>query len=170
MQGGVLVLALVLASTLSCGRSTPRAASPPVADQITLYEGLPHLGYEAEKFAEESKKPTIDKGGFPFYRDPLALNEVDARALGSILADPATFPAVRGREEMRRFHPDYAIVASSNAEATTYLICFGCGEAKVLRPDRSETRYDLGRDVALPRLSAILKPYQKNRPGPIGGP
>jgi hypothetical protein len=142
----------------------------PTPDKIVLYEGLPHQGYEAKRFDEESKKPTIAKGGFFFYKEPLALQEADAKALGRTLANPDTFSPFRGEKKCGGFHPDYAVVVSSKGEEFTYLICFGCGEAKIYRPDRSQTRYDLGHDSANPSLSAILKPYQKNRPMPIEGP
>ena len=48
----------------------------------------------AKRFAEESKKPTIEKGGFLFYEDPLTLNEADAKALGAILANQVPDPAI----------------------------------------------------------------------------
>ncbi len=166
----VLAMTLVLASVVSCSPSKPLSSASPDPDEITLYEGLPHQGYEAKRFAEESKKPTIEKGGFPFYREPLTLKEADAKALGAVLARPDTFQPFGGEKKCGGFHPDYAIVVSASGEETTYLICFGCGEAKVYGPDRSETRYDFGHDSKDPRLSAILKPYQKNRPMPIEGP
>lgn len=161
-------LAILLASAASCSRSRPSLASPN-PDRITLYEGLPHQLYESAKLAQEKQKSTIEKGGFPFYRDPLALKDADARALGAILANAGTFQPFGGEKKCGGFHPDYALVASSNGEEVTYLICFGCGEVMVYGSGRSETRYDLDRD-ARTRLGDILKPYQKNRPGPTVGP
>ncbi len=166
---GVLAVSLVLASMASCSPGRPPAPSSPSPDKITLYEGLPHQMYEAESLAKELKKPTIEKGEFPFYRDPLALKEADARELGAILTDPDTIRPFEGEKKCGGFHPDYAIVVSARGEETNYLICFGCGEAKVCRPDRSESRYDLGHD-AKSRLSVILKPYRKNRPVSVVGP
>ena len=167
---GVFTLTLAIASIVSCSPSKPSSLLSPNPDKIILYEGLPHQFYESKKFAEESKKATIVKGGFPFYQDPLTLKDADAKALGMILSNPNMFRPFAGEKKCGGFHPDYAIVVSSNREETTYLICFGCGEAKVYRPDGSDTRYDLGQDATNPPLSAILKPYQKNRPGPIEGP
>ena len=161
-------LAILLASAASCSRGKPSLASPN-PEKITLYEGLPHQMYESGKLAEEKTKPTVEKGGFPFYRDPLALKDADAKALGTILANPDTFEPFGGEKKCGGFHPDYALVASSKGEEFTYLICFGCGEVTVYGSGRSETRYDLGRD-ARTRLEELLKPYQKNRPGPIVGP
>ena len=145
-----------------------RNVASPGPDRITLYEGLPHQKIEREQLAEEKKKPTVEKGGFPFYRDPLTLKEADAKALSAILGNPDTFQPFRGEKRCNGFHPDYALVASSNGEEVTYLICFGCGEAKVYGPDLSETRYDLNRD-SHKRLGEILKPYQKNRPARSSG-
>ena len=167
---GVLAATLLTAAIGSCSPSKPASFVSPAPDKIALYEGLPHQGYEAEKYAEERKKPIVEMGGFPFYRDALNLKEADARTLGAILADPGTFLPFKGEKKCGGFHPDYAIVAVAKGEETTYLICFGCGEANVYRPDRSETRFDLGHAETKPQLSAILKPYHKNRPGPIKGP
>src|SRR5262249_54012105 len=127
----------------------------------------PHPGYEAAKLAEERKKPTIEIGGFPFYRDPLALSETDAKALATILADPGTFKPFTEEKKCGGFHPDYAVTVSAKGGETPYLICFGCFEAKVDQPDRSETRYDLGHDANAQQLSTILKSYRKNRPMPV---
>ncbi len=160
-------LAILLASAASCSRGKPSLASPN-PDRITLYEGLPHQGYQPKKLAEEMKKPTIEKGGFPFYRDPLALKDADAKALGAILANRDTFQPFGGEKKCGGFHPDYALVVLSKGEEVTYLICFGCGEVTVYGSGRSETRYDLSLD-ARTRLGEILKPYWKNRPGRSSG-
>ena len=43
------------------------------ADQLTLYEGLPHDNYETELFKSEwQSKPVREIGGRPFYKQPLA--------------------------------------------------------------------------------------------------
>jgi hypothetical protein len=169
-RSGVFALTLAIASILACSTGKPPSLPSPDPDKIVLYEGLPHQFYEPKQLAEESKKPTITKGGFPFYKDPLPLKEADAKTLGVILANPDLFRPFEGEKKCGGFHPDYAIVVSSKGEEITYLICFGCHEAKVFGPDRPETRYDLVRDATNPPLSAILKPYQKNRPMPIEGP
>jgi hypothetical protein len=168
--GSVLAVAVALTSIVSCSSSQSGSFALPGPLKITVYEGLPHPFYEAAKLAEESKKPTIQRGGFLFYRDPLALSEPDSQAIGTILANPRTFQPFSGEKKCGGFHPDYAVVLSAKGEEITDLICFGCGEAKVYRPDRSETRYDLGRDSNGRQLSTILKSYHKNRPMPIEGP
>jgi hypothetical protein len=167
---GSFALLLTMASIVACSTNQPPVVPSPNPEKIVLYEGLPRQDYEAESFAKESKKPTIIKGGFPFYEEPLTIKEDDARTLGKILAHADTFRPFGGEKKCGGFHPDYAIVATSKGEETTYLICFGCGEAKVFRPDGSETRYDLGRDPTNPPFHTILKSYQKNRPTPINLP
>lgn len=169
-RGGILAAALILASSASCSPGGSLPFPPPDPDKVTLYEGLPHQLYEAERLVEERKKPCIEKGGFPFYKDPLAIEEADAGALAAILANPDVFRPFGGEKRCGGFHPDYAIAVSAKGEEFTYLICFGCREAKVYRPDGSETRYDLAPDASWQRLVAILKPYRKDRPTPIEGP
>jgi hypothetical protein len=169
-RSGTFALTIIIASIVSCSTNKLPALPSPDPDKIVLYEGLPRQDYEPERFAEDSKKPTILKGGFPFYQEPLTLKETDAKTLGKMLAHADMFQPFGGEKKCGGFHPDYAIVVWSKGEETTYLICLGCGEAKVSRPDGSQARYDLGRDPAKPSLRAILKPYQKNRPTPIVGP
>jgi hypothetical protein len=141
------------------------------ADKLVLYEGLPDEDDEREQLEEEKRnKKTVTLHGFSFYAAQLEVSEKDKKALQGLLGDDRSFSAWRGEKKCGGFHPDYAIAAVAKGEETTYLICFGCGEAKVYRPDRSETRYDLGHAEAMPQLSAILKPYHMNRPGPIKGP
>src|SRR4051794_23739711 len=68
--GNLLAISVILTSIAACSSSKPVASALPGPSKITLYEGLPHPFYEAAKLAEERKRPTIELGGFPFYRDP----------------------------------------------------------------------------------------------------
>jgi len=168
LRGGFLTFTFVLAAIVIYSLNEP-SFSNPKPDKLTLYEGLPHQLYETEKLVEERKKPNIEKDGFPFYRDPLDLKEGDAELIASVLANPRTFQSFSGEKKCGGFHPDYAVVVSARGEEFTYLVCFGCGEVKVFRPDRSETRYDLAKGANGQRLTTILRSYRKNRPLPPEG-
>ena len=134
------------------------------ADQISLYEGLPHQTYEPEKLAEELKtKPTVQLYGFPFYRDPLELKVGDAEKLKGLIGDWSSYAPHAGEKKCGGFHPDFAIQWwSSSGEAYACLICFGCHEVKIYSP-RGEQYGDVPRDSER-RFKALLRPYQKNRP------
>lgn len=162
----ILALALIVA----CSPTTHPFLPSPDPEKMLLYEGLPHQGYEPERLAEESRKPTITRGEFLFYRDPLPLDQADAKALGSILANADLFQPFVAEMKCGGFHPDYAIAVTSDGEETTYLICFGCGEAGVIRAGQPMARYVLGHDARHSPLRTILGHYRKNRPVPLIGP
>lgn len=130
--------------------------------QLTLYEGLPHQLYEAETLEQEKKKPTVDLGGFPFYQEPLELKASDRESLRDLLGNPSSLKAFSGEKKCGGFHPDYAVEWTEKGRAYRYLICFGCGEARVISPD-GDRRYDLEANVRQ-RLRDLLQPYRKNRP------
>jgi hypothetical protein len=165
----ITAITFALVSTASCSPSpvkTPSLASLR-PDQFTLYEGLPHQHFEPELLAEEKKtKPTIEKGGFPFYRDPLTLAETDAAALRTILGNPGSFRTLEAGKACGGFHPDYAVVASPAGEEINYLICFGCGDVTLYGKKQPRAYYELNGE-ADERLGKILKPYRKNHPNPI---
>jgi hypothetical protein len=164
---GLLAIALALVPIVACSWGQKPSIPMPNPADISLYEGLPHQLYEAKTLALEKLKPTIEKGAFPFYRESLGMTEADASALAKILADGEIFRPFTDEKKCGGFHPDYAIVVSSKDSEITYLICFGCFEAKVIGPNRSETRYDLDHNASNPRLSDILKKYRKHRPVPV---
>ena len=137
---------------------TVRQAGP-----LVVYEGLPHQMYDEAAFKEELKaKPTTTLNDYPFYTQSLDVKEPDREALREILGAHRTYESFSGEKKCGGFHPDYAVVWSVGGAAYRTLICFGCGEIKVIGP-KGEARYDVARD-ARKRLQAILSPYRANRP------
>ena len=157
-------LATALAFTLGCGRVDAPNLDP--ADTLTLLEGLPHPANEPGLFAAEkaSGKPTVERDGHLFYRDPLALSAADARELRAALGDPATYAPFSGEKRCGGFHPDYGVEWSRGGKARRVLLCFGCHEAKVVGPVGVKT-FDLS-PGAFARLKAVLGLYRKDRPEP----
>jgi hypothetical protein len=169
---GVVVGLLLLGS--GCNKSHPGAeadrspfATVSRAEKLTLYEGLPHPGYEPKVVESERKtKETFDLHGYAFYREPLALTPVDAGKLKVILGDPARFAPFAGEKKCGGFHPDYAVEWAVDGQVYQCLFCFGCGEVKMYGP-LGETRFDLADAKS---LRGVLMPYQKNRPAAMSSP
>jgi hypothetical protein len=141
---------------------TPPVAGIKLSATLTLYEGLPHQLYERAELEQEKKKPTVQLDGFLFYREPLELKEADRQALKVLIGDPGSLEAYSGEKTCGGFHPDYAIEWNEGGKAYRYLICFGCGEARVITP-AGEIVYDIA-PRAKERLKTLLSPYRKNRP------
>src|SRR5438552_3160376 len=84
------------------------AAEVAKADKVVLYEGLPHQGNERKLFDEETKtKKTVERHGFPFYSEPLPLEDGDAKELTKLFTDEKSFKAFSGEKKCGGFHPDY---------------------------------------------------------------
>jgi hypothetical protein len=156
---------LILSSALGCG-SRPQVAPINSANTLKLYEGLPHPGYEAKAFEEEKKKPTLELAGYPFYREPLELNEANRAELKNLIDDPGFLQPYSGEKKCGGFHPDYAVEWTSEGSKYYYLLCFGCGEAKLIGPNGNAV-YNID-PSARQRLKTFLQPHQKNRPSSKG--
>ena len=164
------ILVVFLAVT-GCSGGRPETATIRRAERVSLYEGLPHQFYETELFKKEKlEKPTVEFGGDLFYRDPVDLKYADKAELRDLIGNPDSFQKFVAEKKCGGFHPDYAVEWRNDADKWICLICFGCGEAKILH-DKVETRFDLEMK-ARKQLKALLGPYRKNRPekGPNSGP
>jgi hypothetical protein len=133
------------------------------ADGATLFEGLPHQ-FEERKLLESEKaqKETVTLHGHLFYREPQQLSTVDEETLRVVLSDEGSFREWRETKCGAAYHPDYAVEWSVNGTPYRFLICFGCGEAKVYGPDYAlhcSIKSEIYRQVR-----EILTKYQKNRP------
>jgi hypothetical protein len=139
------------------------------AERFTVYEGLPHPMYEEQTFKDELKtKETIQLSGYPFYSEPLDVNDKDIRTLRGLLGDPSANKSYSGEKECGGFHPDYAVEWLSEGKVYRCFICFGCSEARFDGMQGKFLLYDLrseghGRDQRM-RLLDLLKAYRKNRP------
>ncbi len=133
------------------------------ADQVTVYEGLPHQFFEAGQLDEEKRqKPTVTLHGYPFYQDRLEIPADDRAKLKAVLGAETSFGPWAGERKCGGFHPDYCVECSVGGAAYRFLICFGCSEAKVYGPDHN-LRCDF-RGETSKQLTELLKKHRKNRP------
>jgi hypothetical protein len=62
------------------------------ANQLTLFEGLPHQSEEKELLAQElAAKSTVRHLDFPFYEEPVAVSDKERVLLLSILLDRSSY-------------------------------------------------------------------------------
>jgi hypothetical protein len=78
------------------------------ADELVLYEGLPHQGNERELFNREKQRTdTLTLQDYPFYNEPLNVSDDEKKALRALLGDEQSFTQWRGEKKCGGFHPDY---------------------------------------------------------------
>jgi hypothetical protein len=128
------------------------------AEEIVIYEGLPHPYEEEELLEVESKRkdivklPPMDEA---FYTP--AVEAVNADALLKLLSGP---DGIRVNQPKKcGFHSDYCI--QFKHQDTTYraFVCFGCGELSVRKGERG-VRFGFNDD----ELGKLLAIYEKKRP------
>jgi len=133
------------------------------ADNVVLYEGLPHPGHTPGLLDKELKsKRTVQIHGFPFYEESLQLKEADAKRLSELYCDPQSFKRFSGEKKCGGFHPDFCIEWHMGTTEYHVLICLGCYEIKSFGP-KVELYCDVT-DDARKQFKAVLTTYYKNRP------
>jgi hypothetical protein len=156
-----LILGTIAVS--SCDRRVGSEAGVQDADQLVVYEGLPHQLFEKELLDEERKtKETVIWHDFPFYRAPLDVSADDREKLRVLLGDAGSFRPWRGEKKCGGFHPDYLAEWRAGNTNQRFLICFGCREVKVYGPEE-DSRLDLTSEAA-EALKEVLGNHRKNRP------
>jgi hypothetical protein len=163
--GGVGLVAL---GALTRKGSTLRAVTEAVrrADEVVLYEGLPHQLFEKRLLEEERRtRAVVELGGYPFYQEPLALTARDAERLSEVLGDRETYQPWKGEKLCGGFHPDYAVEWRVGANRYQALICLGCGELLLCGPWPwlPHERFDMDKATG-EALVELLKGYWKHRP------
>jgi hypothetical protein len=133
------------------------------SSSLTLYEGLPHQGWEADLLKKElATKRTVTIRGFPFYERPLSVAAADVEELRRLCAAADSFSTYAGPKACGGYHPDYCLSWKDGATTYELLICFGCHEMKFFDPKHEEL-VDIRKD-AFERFEAILKKYRDQRP------
>lgn len=151
---------------MTLGSARPFLEAVRDADEVLVYEGLPHPAWEPELQAVESRRPDLLRLlDYPFYAQPLPVTDDDLRRLTEVALRSESHVRVRGIKLCGGYHPDYAIVWRSGAKTSGALICFGCHEWKIFT---GEGRYyQTISDHAYADFHAVLAKYVARRPQPV---
>ena len=131
----------VLALFSSCQESVFQSLKK--TDELFVYEGLPHPGRENPSFEKERKRDDGRQNDGHWFYEPKgkASGEIRDRLM-NLLFDESGF-SVPGpnapQKDCGPFHPDYAIAWKSEGEENYLMICYTCGEAKLIREGKTVT-------------------------------
>jgi hypothetical protein len=135
LQFSLLVVAFLCSTACNQALNQPLEALKS-ADELWIYEGLPHQLQEHALLQQELQRPDITQiGGFPFYTPKVAATKEQARRLKKILGARNTFYAHDAEVEPSDcgpFHPDFAVTWMEGMTEHQLLLCFGCDEARFL--------------------------------------
>jgi hypothetical protein len=132
--------------------------------KLTIYEGLPHSGWERAVFQSEvDSKSNFKSHGHRFYSAPLAPGADDAAALLRLATAPDSFNEWSGMKTCGSYHPDWLLRWTTNDGSSHELhLCFGCDEAKIYGPD-NQLYCDVG-SAAIESFKLLLEQYATQRP------
>ena len=133
-------------------------------DELFVYEGLPHPLREFASFEKEKKREDVRQiDGHWFYDAKVKATGNTRDQMMNLLFEESGFrvpgPNVPPKD-CGSFHPDYAIAWKSDGEENYLMICYTCGEAKLIREGKTTT-YDLG---VYKDWQKVLSEFQSNRP------
>ena len=150
----------VLALFSSCQESVFQSLKK--TDELFVYEGLPHPGRENPSFEKERKRDDVRQiDGHWFYEPKVKASGETRDRLMNLLFDESGF-SVPGpnapQKDCGPIHHDYAIAWSSEEEENYLMICYTCGEAKLIREGKTVT-YEV-----YSNLQEVLSEFQDKRP------
>jgi hypothetical protein len=165
----VLTVAPMLWAGISNSRS-PEHALPDLpalladTDSLEIFEGLPHHMFESARATTEKKtKKVFQVSGDWFYEKILLVSTSDKDWLDEIFRKFPPHIPFRGEKLCGGFHADYLLEwQTHDTPAVRILICFGCGEMKVVAKEVT-FRTDLTSD-GYKRLAEVLQKYRQERP------
>ena len=131
-----------------------------------LLEGLPHPAFEPQLFERERQLLNRLRNlyGSLFYAQPLDVAPELLQSVVDIVNDPASFvPREPGfLKACGGFHADFAVEWRQHAVLRQSLLCFGCGEARLIT-GLAHDHVDLA-SGAEERLRALLGGVRQFRP------
>lgn len=134
---------------------------------LTVFEGLPHQGWEAALLKSEIASKDAKKiHGFHFYSKALTPNAGDLKVLIKALSDEDGIIDNGGWVSVKLcggYHPDYAVQWTDSKGGNFHAqICFGCHEIKIYS-DNIQLHADLNLGV-YKILKKTLTSYGDQRP------
>lgn len=131
-------------------------------DELFVYEGLPHPGRENPSFEKERKRDDVRQiDGHWFYEPKVSVRGENRGRLMNMLFDQSGFRVPDPNVEPKDcgpFHPDYAIAWKSEGEENYLMICYTCGEAKLIGEGKT-LNYEV-----YSNLQEVLSEFQSKRP------
>ena len=155
-----LLFPLIVFLFAGCQESVFRSLKK--ADDLFVYEGLPHPGRENPSFEKERKRDDVTHIDGHWFYDPKGKATGDKRdQMMNLLFDESGFSVPDPKfppKDCGPFHPDYAIAWKSEGEENYLMICYTCGEAKLIREGKVTT-YDVHSN-----WQEVLSEFQSKRP------
>lgn len=138
----------------------PILAAIPKSADVKVYRGLPSEFWEPELRAQElSRAKTVKLHGYPFYDEPIPIQEPDAGRLTSLLSSKATFRRHGGKNQCGGYSPEFGVEWKAGADSTRALICLECLEVKLFDA-KHELYCSLNPDVRQ-SLESTLSRYRR---------
>ncbi len=128
------------------------------SENRVLYEGVSRSQLKELDDQTLADMPCLKLSGNWFYEEPLQPSAERQALLLAICLDPQSYRPYRGGKFCGGFHADLAIEASPSGardylERVYLLVCFGCGEARLI-DDGTELTFDLS-EPAVKRLEQL---------------
>ena len=131
-------------------------------DELFVYEGLPHPLREFASFEKEKKRDDVRQiDGHWFYDAKVKASGETRDRLMNLLFDESGFSVPNPNvppKDCGPFHPDYAVAWKSEEEENYLMICYTCGEAKLIREGKTAT-YEV-----YSNWQEVLSEFQSRRP------
>ena len=132
------------------------------ADDLFVYEGLPHPLRENPTFEKEKKRDDIKQiKNYWFYDAKVKATGNTRDQMMNLLFAKSGFrvPGPNApQKDCGPFHPDYAIAWKPEGEENFLMICYTCGEAKLIREGKATT-YEV-----YSNWRRVLSKFQSKRP------
>ena len=135
-------------------------------DELFVLEGLPHPVRENPSFKKEKKRNDVMQIEDHWFYDAKVKATGNSRdQLMNLLFDESGFHMPDSNsppKDCGPFHPDYTIMWNSDGGVNYLMVCYTCGEAKLIKEGRSET-YEVN-VYKMNSLRNLLANFQANRP------
>ena len=153
---------LIITASLLAGCRESVIQSLKKTDDLFVYEGLPHPFRENPSFQKEKKREDVTQiEGHWFYDAKVKATGNTRDRLMNMLFDESGFSVPNPNvppKDCGPFHPDYAVAWKSEEEENYLMICYTCGEAKLIREGKTAT-YEV-----YSNWQEVLSEFQSRRP------
>ncbi len=127
---------------------------------IVVYQGLPHPVVEKEAYRRDKEKPHQTWLDQALRNTPTLLSPEDVKTLAVLLSESSALEPWSGEKKCGGFHADWALEFVDQGKSWRALICFTCGELKLVgdEPVLSDMT-----PLTKSELERVLAPYRTAR-------